>query len=412
MIRKNDCRSAVKGSPLSRGFLCLFVLACICLTLWISPAAQAKTGTAFTRAVAESSIRLFRETLRIAGKNENVLISPDSILTAMAIVENGAAGSTQSEMKKALGGVSVKKYTKSLAALHKRIAASEKLTYQSSNAVWYKKGFITLKEKFVKKVVSSFQAEVRAAELDAGTVNEINDWVSEKTNGKIRQILDRLDPDIRLVICNAVYFKGAWQEPYTSVKKRKFTDSAGKRKKVKMLEGTENVYLTIDGAEGFIKYYQGGPVAFLALLPPKGTSVEEYVNGLTGIEWLKGYQNRLSRNVVVSTRMPEFSYEYKVSLEEPLKKMGIKEAFADNADFSNMTSLSVCIDQVLHKTYIKLDRKGTEAAAVTAVLAKESAFYPQQPPVRKTVYLTRPFVYAIIDTQTGLPLFIGTVKKI
>ena len=386
MISNNAGRGMAEDRRISGRFLRLFVLACVCLSLWVPQTVSAKTGTAFTRAMADSSIRLFRETLRLSKETENVLISPDSILTAMAVVENGAAGATQSEMKKALGGVSVKKYTQSLAALHKRIGASDKMTYQSSNAVWYKKGAISLKKKFIKKVVSSFQAEVRASAFDAGTVKEVNDWVSEKTNGKIRQILERLDPSMRLVICNAVYFKGAWAEPYTSTRKRSFTDAAGKRKKVKMLEGTESVYLTIDGAEGFIKYYQGGPVAFLALLPPKGTTVEKYVDGLTGEEWLKGYQNRMSRNVVVSTRMPEFSYEYKVSLKKPLKKMGIKKAFAGGADFSNMTDSSVCIDQVLHKTFIRLDKDGTEAAAVTAVLAKETAVFPPVTPVRKTVY--------------------------
>ena len=110
------------------------------------------------------------------------------------------------------------------------------------------------------------------------------------------------------------------------------------------------------------------------------------------------------------TRMPEFCYEYSRSLKKPLKKLGIRKAFTGAAQFSGMTDAKVCIDDVLHKTYIDVNKEGTEAAAVTAVMMKATAL-PDRNKVRK-VYLTRPFFYAIIEKKTGIPLFAGAVNEV
>lgn len=137
---------------------------------------------------------------------------------------------------------------------------------------------------------------------------------------------------------------------------------------------------TSNHATGFIKYYEGGEFAFLALLPEEGMTVEEYVDTLTAEEYLSLYNNREYRDVIV--RIPEFSYEYSTELKEPLSNMGMAGAFLPSADFTNMADTDtgeLFISQVLHKTYIELDR---------------------------------PFVYAIIDTETGLPIFMGTVNTV
>ena len=107
--------------------------------------------------------------------------------------------------------------------------------------------------------------------------------------------------------------------------------------------------------------------------------------------------------------MPEFRYEYSISLKKPLKKLGIRRAFTGAAQFSPMTDAKVCIDDVLHKTYIDVNKDGTEAAAVTAVMMKASAVYTRK---NVKVYLTRPFVYAIIEKKTGIPLFFGAVNEV
>jgi serpin B len=180
-----------------------------------------------------------------------------------------------------------------------------------------------------------------------------------------------------------------------------------------MLEGSEKAYMKIKGAKGFVKPYEGGNIAFLALLPPKSTAISRYVKKLTGADLINGYKNRKKTDIIVRTRMPEFNYKYELSLKTPLKRMGIKNAFSETkADFSKMSDQDIHIDDIIHKTNISLTKDGTEAAAVTAVMIKANSILPSQGMTIKTVYLNRPFVYAIIDMKTGIPLFLGVVNQV
>jgi len=360
--------------------------------------------------MADTSIRLLREVTRSSAA-KNVLISPDSVFTAVAMVENGAAGKTLREMQSTIGEIRVKALTDYLSKLHSWLKGSKQFTYQTANSIWYKKGLAVLKKTFIQKLRSVFGAEIIAAPFNSGTVSKINAWVNKHTNGKIPSIIDRLNPSDRVVVLNAVYFNGNWVTPYKNTRKRTFTSSNGKAKKVNMLEGTESAYVEINGAEGFLKPYSGGKTAFLALLPPKGTSVNAYLKKLSGKDLIRGYKNRKSKDIIVHTRMPEFSYDYSVSLKKPLRRMGIRKAFSSAADFSKMSAQSFCIDDVIHKTHIDVTKNGTEAAAVTAVTVKNTSFKPVAGKTVKNVYLNRPFVYAIIDTQSGIPLFMGVLNR-
>ena len=377
-------------------------------TIKASKPSGRKTGSSFTNAMADASVRLLQETISAESSGTNILISPDSILTAVSIAGCGASGQTLSELKNALGSISPKKYAKYLYTLHKRVTKAGNLKYTTANSLWYRKGRIKLKKSYLKRVAGYFKAEVYAAPFNSRTVKDINHWVYNKTRGKIPSIIRRLTSDMRLVIVNAVYFKGKWEEPYSSTVKRTFTKEGGSKKTVSMLEGTERTYLNVNGADGFVKAYKGGRVAFLALLPPAGTSVREYVSSLTGSALISGYKNRKKTGITVYTRMPEFKYDYSASLETPLKNMGISSLFSRNANLSGMTKSRIYVDDVLHKTYINVNKNGTEAAAATAIIMKAGSVITQTQV--KEVYLDRPFVYALIDVKTGVPLFIGVVK--
>ncbi len=370
-----------------------------------------KADSPFVNAAAESGVQLLKEALKGHKGDSNILISPDSILTALCLVENGAAGATLTEMEQALGGISVKPYSQYLSTLHSRLAKSRFCTYQTANSIWYKNGAIKLKKAYLQRAVNYFGADIYSASFKEDTVRDINSWVYNKTYGKIPSIINRLDPMDRNIVVNAVYFKGDWAEPYADTTTETFTKEGGATQRVPMLRGIENAYVEIGGGTGFIKPYSGGDLAFLGLLPPEGMSAASFVNGLTGQDFIKGYNSRITRNIKVFTLLPEFSYDYEISLSRALSDMGIRKAFTDTADFSKMTSSSIKIDEVLHKTHIELNKKGTEAAAVTAVMMKATSIMPQEM-IEKTVYLNRPFVYAILDTKTGIPMFIGIVNKI
>ena len=382
------------------------------LLLLLTLAGALPAAASVTESMTDTSIRMLYEAARTSGTRENILISPDSILTAMNMVENGAAGSTLSEMEKVLGQVPVTTSTRFLSRLHKRLGSTDRFVYKNVNSVWYKKGSIRLKKAYRNRLKKTFGAEVCAAPFTPDTVREMNDWVNRNTNGKIPDIIDRLSEETRVILINAVYFKGAWMDPYVISNTRKFTMADGGTQKVEMFEKTEDEYVEICGAKGYVKPYSGGRTAFMALLPPKGMSVKKYLKQLTGRDFIQGYKNRIRQNVKVYTRVPAFSYDYDITLNEALQRMGIKKAFTSQADLSGMSKDPLRIDQVLHKTHIELTKEGTEAAAATAIVVECSAAYPPRDILKKKVYLNRPFVYAIIDTESGMPVFLGIVNRI
>ena len=238
-----------------------------------------KSDATFKNAMANSAVKLLQETIKQDKSGGNILISPDSVFSAVEMAYLGSAKKTRSEIKKTLGGIDAKKYAGYLKAMHKRIHKSKSLTYDVANSLWYKKKKITMKKSFLKNVVSYSDADIYAAPFNKKTVTDINNWTYNNTNGKIPSIIQQLDPDARCILINAIYFKGAWEDQYPETVKRPFTDEKGAVTNKKMLEGTEHVYVQVNGAEGFVKPYRGGQIAFVGLLPPEGTSVDDYVAG-------------------------------------------------------------------------------------------------------------------------------------
>ena len=369
----------------------------------------------FTSGYAGTSLAMLK-LLTEAEPDRNVLISPDSIFTAMTMAENGASGETLSEMEASFGEIPLDKYREYLATLNSRLIKSEKIKYHIADSVWYKENDIHIRPEFLQNNVDYFGAEVYSSPFDENTVSDVNNWVYNNTRGMIPDIIKDLSKDASLLLINAIAFEGNWSEPYedTQVKKEPFLNEDGTvQKTVNMLHGSESTHVKVGGADGFVKYYEGGDIAFLGLETPEGKTVDEFVDNLSGSDFITGYRNR-SREYPVVTRMPEFKYDYDASLVNTLKALGIQQAFnEDLADFSGITQYPLerlFISDVIHKTHIELDRNGTKAAAATAVVMEKASSAPSQKVIE--VNLDHPFVYAIIDTDTGLPLFIGTVKTL
>ena len=232
----------------------------------------------------------------------------------------------------------------------------------------------------------------------------------------IDKIIDELSPEAVACLINAITFEGKWTEQYDESQvddKGIFTNAKGEEQKAVMLLGTEDYYLSDSKTDGFIKYYEGGKFAFMAMLPHKDISVSDYIEELNGGDILSLYNNR--ERAIVYTKIPEFTYDYSSTLNAPLYEMGIKDAFSKElADFSNMAQMedfNIFISEILHKTHIELDRNGTRAAAVTAVIMECAAAAVPSYDI-KEVYLDRPFVYAIIDRETGIPVFLGALNEL
>lgn len=373
----------------------------------------------FITATADFSIELFKqEALDEISDGNNVLVSPESVLTALAMTANGANGTTRSDMEQVIcGGMAIQDFNPYMYTYNNQLTQSEDVSFHLANSIWIKDNpeEIQVKEEFLQTDKTYFDAEAFLADFDETTIQDINHWVDANTDGMIDSLLNEIPDGVVMYLINALAFEGQWETPYEEQQIDEdgiFTNSSGTEETVAMLNSTECQYISSTNATGFIKNYEGNDYAFLALLPNEDIAMDDYVASMTGNEFIELFQNREYRDVIV--KLPEFTYDYSTELSEPLSEMGMESAFSISADFSNMAETdtgALYISRVLHKTYIQVDRSGTKAAAVTAVeMDKETAMIePETPPV---VNLDRPFVYAIIDTHTGIPIFIGTVNTI
>ncbi|MCH5264295.1 MAG: serpin family protein [Lachnospiraceae bacterium] len=372
----------------------------------------------FAKQAADTSVKLTRINAEKPVQDKgNVLISPESVLTAMAMVINGAGGDTLTELQKALyGDINVADFNKNMSAYNDYLVLSKDVQFHMANSIWIKdkKEEVTIKKSFLDTNEKYYHSQAYTEPFNADTVGKINKWVKENTKNMIPSIISNIPEDTRMYLINALAFEGRWNTQYSSyqVQKDTFTDANGTKQTVNMLNSTEYSYLKDEKATGVMKNYEGGTYAFVGILPNEGVSVSDYLKVMTGESFVKLLGSEEHQRVL--TKIPEFSYDYTTNMVETMKAMGIEKAFTNGADFSNMGTTKegiLKIDDILHKTHIELDRYGTKAAAVTSISMKAGSAAPSEDKP-KEVYLNRPFIYAIVETSKNLPIFMGVVNSV
>ena len=359
----------------------------------------------FKAAAASFSADLFKYNY---SNGKTTLISPLSVLTALALVQNGAEGETLVQLERALGGLDRDTLNAYMRAYCDFLTESDEL--KIANSVWTDSG-AEAKRAFLQKAVDSYSAQLFSAPLsDPKTVESISSWVKKNTDGMIPKIIEKADRYAVMMLVNAIAFDAKWETPYkrSDIEKLEFTSYSGSKKKTDFMCSTENVYLKDGGTVGFMKPYKNGRFAFAALLPDENTGIDDYVASLSGDKLMKIFSSA-KRGNEVNVKMPKFRAEYSAQLIDTLKKMGVKDAFdSKTADFSSLIeNRDAYIATVVHKTFIEVDENGTRAAASTLVGADTMSLMEPY-----SVFLNRPFVYMIVDTETNLPLFIGVQTEI
>ncbi|MBQ8632609.1 MAG: serpin family protein [Lachnospiraceae bacterium] len=354
--------------------------------------------------------KLLQQTVASAKADENVLVSPLSVLLALYMTANGADGNTKAQMMEVLGD-NLNEYLKTY---QESLPQGEDYKLHIANGIWFRdEEFLKVQEEFLRVNQQYFDAALYKAPFNDTTCKEINNWVKENTDGMIDSILDEISPDAVLYLINALSFDAKWQKPYNEYsvhKDRTFTKEDGTKQKATLMYSEESTYLEDEKATGFLKYYKDKKYAFAALLPKEGVTVAEYVAWLNG----ENLQNTLNnaKRTSVNAALPKFETEYDILLNDVLIGMGMPDAFSSSAaDFSKMATSErgeIYINRVLHKTFISVDELGTKAGAVTAVeMTDECA-----PMEVYNVHLDRPFVYMLIDCETNQPFFIGTMMDV
>ena len=361
--------------------------------------------------VTDFAIRLFKASNE---NGKNTLISPLSVLCALAMTSNGAEEETLAQMEEVLG-MTTDELNLYLYSYMKNLPQGDKYKLSLANSIWFTEDErFTVNQDFLQTNADYYGADIYKAPFDKQTLKDINNWVKQNTDGMIPEILDQIPPEAIMYLVNALAFEAEWSEIYEKhqVKDGEFTKEDGTKQDVKFMYGSEGTYFEDEKATGFMKRYKGGKYAFVAMLPNEGVSVSEYIASLDG-ESL----NALLANpqyATVRTSIPKFETEYKVEMSEILQDMGMTEAFdMYNADFEGLgtsTDGNIYISRVLHKTFISVGEKGTKAGAATIVEMKNGA--AGEPTEPKEVYLDRPFVYMLVDCENNIPFFIGTMMEV
>lgn len=364
----------------------------------------------FVKSLENFSVELLKSSMN---KDGSKVISPMSVYIALSMTANGAQGETLKEFEKVLGkyDLTMEDINQYCYSLNESI--SEKGKVNIANSIWYRDNpSLKIGKDFLQTNGNYYKGDAYKSDFNSSkTIRDINGWIKNKTNGLVEEVIKEIPKDTIMYLINTIYFHCQWQQVYkkNQVRKGTFILKDGEKDNVDFMHSTERYYLEDSMAKGFIKPYQDDKYSFMALLPNEGVALENYINTLNGEKFLNIIGNKQQASVI--TAMPKFKVETSLELKEQLKNMGLKKAFdEDNRDFSKMvldTQDPVYINKVLHKTYIEVGEKGTKAGAATAVeMNKESAMSSE-----KSVILNRPFLYAIIDNGTGIPLFLGTMEN-
>ncbi|MFO7941035.1 MAG: serpin family protein [Bacillota bacterium] len=366
------------------------------------------------RANTQFALDLARK-LRAEDPDKDLFFSPASISLALAMTKNGAAGETFDAMSKTLGFGEMSRDAvndgfKDLLTILEN--PDPKVELDIANSIWAREG-LPFKEEFLDVNDQYYDATTRELDFDDPTARDtINDWVAEATRGKIEEMVEEIRADTIMFLINAVYFQGNWSEEFDPEQTRDdiFYREDGEEVQTEFMHAEERTcpYYEDDALQGVALPYGDGRLGMYVLLPSEDENIDDLLADLDAEKIENIFSGFSEREINLS--LPKFKIEYKKALDEALGDMGMEIAFdRQEADFSRMYPVTpdqnVYIGEVLHKTFVEVDEKGTEAAAATSVEIRiESAM------IATEFRAERPFLFAIRDDQTGTILFLGVVE--
>ena len=373
-----------------------------------------------TRMASESTdfaFRFFRVANEVLGKEpqnrDKLILSPLSASYALSMLANGTGGTTLTELTDALGfsGFTLDEINTYNRKLVKELGQQDNTTILSTaNSLWMLDDFQVL-DSYRATLTQAYDAEVRREERDKAK-DAINAWCSDKTNGCIPEFL-KDDPSGEVMLLNALYFKGIWTDPFReeSTRTEQFTNEDGSHSKVDMMNREDSYRFAQNDLCAIVRLpYGNGAFALQVVLPQEGVELAQCIEALDGASW-KALQESMTWEDV-NLKLPKFAIEdYRNSLMDVLKAMGVHEAFSNLADFSKLAERALAVSAVDQSIYFKLDEEGTEAAAVTGVVIDSADVGPNPHGVYE-FHVDRPFLFLLTEKSTGSILFMGKVTRL
>lgn len=356
----------------------------------VAPTEGSQTGFALS---------FFRNVNAVAGQGENIVVSPYSAGMVLAMLEEGAGGETRAELDNALNGAVFGK---------EELDGGKNTVIQSSNAVWISDNF-SVRNRYVSHLENEFGAFIDTQDFSSpSAVNVINDWCAEKTSGKIKNIIERVSPDMVMLLVNALYFNAPWASAFDeqATSDAVFHGTGGDTSAPMMTRRAMANYAEYQGAKMIELPYEGERYAMYVVLPPSGMSPDAVLPYIGESQYRTAMSLLEPKEVIL--KMPKFRNETSLVLNKALEKMGVRTAFTSAADFSGISvSGPLCVNIVKQKCYIDVTEKGTEAAAVTSAQVRLTSVRPVT-----TMTVDRPFIFVIADMDNKDILFAGKIVNI
>ncbi len=348
-----------------------------------------------------------------AQEGENIVVSPVSVSSVLALLANGAANKIRNEIRNAIAqGADIDLINTSEHYLNNRLTSfnSEEAYFKSANSLWFNDTF-DVKSSFLQTSANYYDAGVFRIPFESNdAVDKVNGWVSENTEGEIDKVIEELSENSAALVINTALLDDAWATPYYSTQTGTFHGAEGDTQAEFMT--SQEYYISTSYGEGFIKGFENIPCKFAALLPKEGQDIAEFVKTLTGNRFSALLESQSPMETCMA-KLPEFFVDTHIELADSLKAMGINTMFDMNkADFSNISNTGqVFVSKVTQDAFIEIGPQGARAgAASVADIKYGSSEVPELP--EKELTFDRPFVFVIFDNESNIPMFMGIVNNV
>jgi serine protease inhibitor len=355
-------------------------------------------------------IELF--TKSASGEDQNLMLSPLSASTALTMLLNGCDEDTYTQLKSTLKypeNMTIAEVNEAYKSLVSQLLeADSRVKLSLANAIFYRNGF-DVKSTFLNIMSSSFSAKIQGLDFALPTaLTTINKWASDNTNGKIPKVIDQISDDAVMFLMNALYFKGDWSYQFDKslTNDRLFYFDNGTSANVPTMMGEVGARLAYGNNYQAIELPYGRTNFTMVLIVPN-ESLANFYNGFTTEKWRSITSSLDASPEFGSTEvyMPKFKFSYEKLLNDQLKSMGMIDAFEPSlADLSGIADASIFVSFVKQNTFVDVNEKGTEAAAVTTIGVDITSS-----PGPKIFTVNKPFVFAIRERTTNTLMFIGQV---
>lgn len=348
-------------------------------------------------------------------KEENILISPFSLFIALSMVNNGADGETKKEIQKVLHtNLEIDQLNEQNKVLFDKVNKNnEEIRLGMANSIWLNEHF-HFQDTFAQNMKKYYKAEIEKINITSQeTFKTINDWIKEKTNGKIEKIVERPldDKEIVSILINAIYFKGQWLKEFDAnlTENRTFYLNNQSIKEIPYMQ-QQNKWLYFENElfQAVSLPYKDGNLSMKVIMPKEQTKLEDVMNNMTNENWEKWSKEFSVKEGTVL--IPKFQMKYEVDLNEVLKQLGMKSAFEKGATFNKLIKEkdSLWIDQIKQVSFIDVSEEGTEAAAATSVEVITETSIENEPFYME---VNRPFFLAVVDEKIDIILFLGLIQN-